>query len=302
MGTGWSVKLVAPATALGGARSIVAEALDAVVAQMSTWEADSDVSRFNAAPAGTWQALPEALYRVLSHALAVAHDSAGAYDPTVGPLVDLWGFGPTGPRTEPPDEGAIAVARADTGWSRIALDPATRRARQPGGVALDLSAIAKGFAVDLVSERLDRGGFADHLVEIGGELVGRGVKPDGTPWWVLLEQPPGMADRPETVIALHGLAVATSGDYRRYFAAGGKRHAHTIDPRTGRPASHPPALVAVLHRSCMAADALSTALTVLGADAGMAFARERDVAALFLVRDAAGTAEHMTPAFAAMLD
>ncbi|MGE0716237.1 MAG: FAD:protein FMN transferase [Alphaproteobacteria bacterium] len=297
MGTTWSVRIVAP-PGRPPARQAIEAALALVDRQMSNWRADSDIARFAAAAAGEWVALPEEAFTVVAEALAVAADSAGAYDPTVGPLVDLWGFGPGGTRVTAPDARAIAAARARTGWARIALDRATRCLRQPGGVALDLSAIAKGFAVDLVSGRLADAGFANHLVEIGGELKGEGVKPDGTPWFVALERPPGIENAVESVAVLHGLAVATSGDYRRFFEAGGSRYAHTIDPRSGRPAADPPAAVSVLHASCMTADALSTALTVLGVEAGMAFARDRGIAALFVTR----RGEHMTPALAAMLD
>ncbi|ALD93712.1 Membrane-associated lipoprotein involved in thiamine biosynthesis [Cupriavidus gilardii CR3] len=172
-------------------------------------------------------------------------------------------------------------------------------------MSIDLCAIAKGYAVDAVSAWLSARGVSHHLVEIGGELRGEGVKPDGMPWWVELESPPAAddaaADAARTVVALHGLSVATSGDYRRYFDSGGRRYAHTLDPRTGYPVSHALASVTVLHRRCMMADALSTALTVLGPEAGMAFATQRGIAARMLLRTPSGFTERMSPAFAAML-
>jgi thiamine biosynthesis lipoprotein len=176
---------------------------------------------------------------------------------------------------------------------------------QPGGVQFDLSSVAKGFAVDRVSHALRDLGAADHLVEIGGELRGSGTKPDGSPWWVALDQPAaGDAGDPacETIVALHGLSVATSGDAQRYFERDGRRWSHTIDPRTGRPVSDRLAAVTVLHPSCMRADALATALTVLGPDGGLDYATACGLAARFVIRRARGIEERITPAFAAMLE
>lgn len=278
-----------------------------IVAQMSNWRDDSDIGRFNGAPAGSWLSLPPACFSVLQTALAVARDSGGAYDPSAGPLVSLWGFGPDGARAVPPTADEVEAARARCGWARIELDQDGQRARQPGGVSIDLCAIAKGYAVDAVSAWLSARGVPHHLVEIGGELRGEGVKPDGMPWWVELESPPATEDARtndaavQTVVALHGLSVATSGDYLRYFDSGGRRYAHTLDPRTGYPASHALASVTVLHRQCMMADALSTALTVLGPEAGMAFATQRGIAARMLLRTPQGFTERVSPAFAAML-
>ena len=307
MGTTWSVKLVAtrglhPAEI----RSGIEARLDRVVAQMSTWEPDSDLSRFNRAAAGRWHELRDECLTVLAHALEVAGDTGGAYDPTVGPLVDLWGFGPAPRRRTRPPADAIAAARARTGWERLTLDPRGRRVRQPGGVSVDLSSIAKGFAVDQVAAHLRRLGVTSYLVEIGGELRGHGAKPDGTPWWVALERPPVSPGRGigagDLIVALHGLSVATSGDYRRFFEDGGRCYSHTIDPRTGCPVEHGLASVTVLHPECMIADALATALMVLGPAAGLAYARRRGLAALFVERGPRGVEEHMTPGFAAMLE
>lgn len=283
--------------------------LDDIVAQMSNWRADSAISRYNRAPAGAWMTLPHACFDVVSAALEVARESGGAYDPSAGPLVDLWGFGPTPRRTGPPGAALIDAARARCGFRRIRADRDSLRVQQPGGSALDLCAIAKGYAVDAVRDALAAQGVAHMLVEIGGELRGEGVKPDGMPWWVELETPPlegvraTAASQPSVdLIALHGLAVATSGDYRRYYLdAGAVRRAHTIDPRTGYPASHALASVTVLHRECMLADAWSTALTVLGPEAGMDLARRKGLAARFLVRTPEGFRERVSPAYAEML-
>jgi len=310
MGTTWSARAVlAPGQAANqaanqaeGIESGIRAVLDAVIAQMSNWSDTSDLSRFNRAAAGSWVTLPDDCFTVLQAALQTAHDSGGAYDPTAGPLVDLWGFGPAGRRIAAPSVDDVLRVRERCGWQRLDVDAGQRCVRQPGGVSLDFCAIAKGFAVDAVSRYLDAQGMAHHLVEIGGELRGQGLRPDGMPWWVELESPSADGTAPaRTMIALLGLSVATSGDYRRYFEHGGQRFAHTIDPRTGYPAAHALASVTVIHRDCMLADALSTALTVLGPQAGMAFAQRHALAARFLVRTPDGFDELATPAFAAML-
>jgi thiamine biosynthesis lipoprotein len=268
---------------------------------MSTWETTSDLSRYNTSPTG-WQTMPPACFDVIACAMAVAKDSTGAYDPTVGPLVNLWGFGPDPARRTRPDAADIAAARARCGWWRIELDPGRQAVLQPGGVYIDLSAIAKGYGVDAVADYLRAVGCTSFLVEVGGELLGEGVKADGQPWWVELEHPAEHVPEP-LIAALHGLAVATSGDYRRcFFDSLGRRYAHTIDPRTGLPTAHDTASVSVLHPRCILADALSTALMVMGSTEGMAYAERHDIAALFIDRQHDRYVESMSPAMTAMLD
>jgi thiamine biosynthesis lipoprotein len=304
MGTTWSVRVVMDAARPDAdLQQGLQRQLDAVVAEMSHWEADSDLGRFNRAPAGSWHALPPAFFDVLSYALEVRRASGGACDPCTGALVNLWGFGPDNrhdqPGFTPPDAAAIAAARA---LAPVRLEPDGRRAFQPGGVQLDLSAVAKGYGVDRLSHYLNAQGLPHHLVEVGGELRGAGMKPDGQPWWILLEQVPG-AELPEMVLALHGLSVATSGDYRRYFFQDGRRQAHTIDPRSGRPIASELASVTVVHPQCMAADAWSTALTVLGGAAGMQLAERQGLAARFVLRGADGVfTEHLSGPLRGMLD
>ena len=299
MGTQWSVKLVADAAALPELERGIQARLDQVVAQMSTWEADSDLSRYNRAEAGTVQALPDGFHAVLDAALKLAADSGGAYAPTVGPLVNLWGFGPDGAREAAPSDEAIAQAQARVGWQRVGFDPIARTALQTGGTYLDFSSIAKGYGVDRVAEWLGERGVAAFLVEVGGELYGRGRKPDGSAWRIAVERPSGDADDGSAVLALDGYAIATSGDYRRYFDHDGRRYSHTVDPRSGRPVTHALASVSVLHPQCMQADGLATVLAVLGPQAGMAYANRRQLAAMFVLHDGDGFLTRMTPAFIA---
>jgi thiamine biosynthesis lipoprotein len=301
MGTTWSVKLVAPPTANAEAlTAMVQRQLDVVVAQMSPWERGSDLSHYNRAAAGTWTALPAAFAQVLACALDVAGRTGGAFDPTLGALVALWGFGPRPFSGAPPEPAAIAQARETAGWRRVVLDG--DRLLQPGGLRLDLNGVAKGFAVDQVASALDRAGARSYLVEVGGELRGTGAKPDGQPWWVELERPPGVGEGPRTLVALHGLSVATSGDYRRFFEHDGRRYAHTLDPATAAPVAGGPVSVTVLDQSCMRADAYATALTVMAPDAALAFAADHGLAALILTLGPSGLEERLSPALAAMLD
>lgn len=303
MGTTWSVRSVAPAGIDDAAlTAAVRTELDAVIAAFSPWDRTSEISRFNAAPAGIW-ALSQTFWTVLDASMNLADDTDGAVDPTLGALVDLWGFGPSGARVGAvlPSDEEVAAALAVSGWQKLRLNRDARGAMQPGGMKLDFAGIAKGHAVDRVSEALTRLGATSHLVEIGGEMRGQGVKPDGQPWWIGLEEPPG-APSARTVAALVDIAVATSGDWRRAFEHDGRLYPHTIDGRTGRPIDNGVTSVTVFHASAMTADAWATALTVLGPDGGPATAEAYDLAAQMVVRTADGVVEHLTPAFVAMMD
>lgn len=308
MGTSWSARVVLAPGQTANGEAIAAHLrrqLDIVVAQMSHWEPDSDLSRFNSAAAGTWRHLPLAFYKVLSYALEVADASGGAYDPCAGALVNLWGFGARRRYDEAgfyaPADDAIGAILARQDRLRLRVEAAARKVLQPGGVEIDLSSVAKGYAVDQLAQSLELQGVRHYLVEVGGELRGAGVKPDGQPWWVTLEGVPDARAQEPTVVALHGLAIATSGDYRRHYQHRGARASHTLDPRTGYPIRNRVASVTVLHAECMAADALSTALSALGLDAGMRFAEAHQLAARFLLRGADGLEEASTTAFKAML-
>lgn len=301
MGTSWSVRLVAPAGALPGIEQGIRDVLATIVAQMSQWEPESDLSRFNRSTPGRWQPLPPDFLRVLGAALEVAEKSGGAFDPAMGALSELWGFSAAGPVDAPPPPERVAKAMASGGRRAIELDPRLFRARRTDEAALDFSGIAKGRAVDAVAGHLRAAGVADFLVEIGGELSGGGIKPDGQPWWVDLEPVPG-STLPPLRIALHGIAVATSGDYRRGFAHDGRHYGHTLDPRTGWPVETRIASASVLHGEAMYADAWATALTVLGPEEGRALAERQGLAALLVTREADGRfAEHLSPPLEAML-
>ena len=301
MGTTWSVKLVAqPAADVPGLTAMVQRALDAVVAQMSPWEPLSDLSRYNRGAVGSWTRLPADMATVVRRAIAVAETTHGAFDPTLGALTDLWGFGPRPFPGQPPSREATLSALESSGWKRLVLDGDALF--QPGSLRLDLNGIAKGFGVDQAAQALERAGVKSYLIEVGGELRGTGAKPDGQPWWVELERPPTANDALHTVVALHGLSVATSGDYRRFFDHAGRRYAHTLDPASGAPGDHGVVSVTVLAGTCMDADAWATALTVMGPDAALAFATAHDLPALIVSRAPIGLEERLSPALLAMLD
>jgi thiamine biosynthesis lipoprotein len=308
MGTFWSVRAVLPATlSLATRVNDIQSVLDLVDGQMSTYKPTSALSRFNAAPAGTWHVLPAECFTVVRHALQVARDSQGAYDPTIGPLVNLWGFGPDASRRAPPSAEAIQAARERTGWSRITLDEVTHSVYQPGGIYLDLSSVAKGYSVDLLGRHLDAMDIDAWLVDVGGEMKGKGRKPDGSPWRIGIERPGAAAgavqhmDQLSQVVCLTGRAIATSGDYRRRFEVDGVTYSHHIDPRTGWPVPHSVASVSVLADEAMHADPLGTLMTVLGPEQGMAYAKERGLAVMFIMRGAQGLEECLSPAFEAAL-
>jgi len=286
MGTHWSLDLSGEAGP-HALEELIESELGAVIREMSQWERESEISRFNRAKAGSWHELSPGFFHVLRAGLAMARATGGAFDPTLGAVVNLWGFGPETVEPFPPLPDELEKARALSGWEKIELDEVSRRARQPGGVMLDFSGIAKGHALDRVARALEQAGHRSFLFELGGELIARGLKPDAFPWWVELELPPG-ANLPPMRVGLLDMAIATSGDYRRYVDMDGRRMAHSIDPRSGAPLIDPPAAVTVLHSECMIADALATAITVLGREAGMALAEQAQVAAIVTERDGQG--------------
>lgn len=296
MGTTWRLVIVDPPADV---RDTVNAVLMHMVAEFSHWEAGSRIGRFNRGMLGHWHPLSAEAVRVFDAAFAVHAASDGAFDPAAGVLADLWGFGPAGPRDDLPGAYAIGEARVMAGARHLEFDRERLRLRRREAVQVDLSGIAKGYAVDAVAERLLALGIEDFLIEIGGELRGEGIRPDGQPWWVDLESVPGASLAPLR-IALHGLSVATSGDSQRFFERDGRRFPHSIDPRTGWPIDNQVVSVSVLQREAMLADAWATALTVLGPQ-GMALAEQQGLAAQMVTREDAAFVERISPALQAML-
>jgi len=304
MGTSYSVRVVeqsSPSSApldLDSIQEKVDRRLGEINRQMSTYDAESELSRFNNHEGKDWFTVSKETAHVVAFALQVAEDTGGAFDPTVGPAVNLWGFGPGKDRVLPPPEAELAVVRLRIGYAKLSVrtNPSALRKSQ-SDLLVDLSAIAKGFAVDEISALLDELGFASSMVEIGGEVRTRGNKPDDSPWRIGVEKPDSGGRSLQKVYPLHDGALATSGDYRNFFEREGIRYSHTIDPTTARPVQHQLATVSVLAENCMKADALATALLVMGDAVGYDWCVEQKVAALFLVRDGSTVVERTTPRF-----
>lgn len=301
MGTSYSIRLAALPDGVTAEelQSEVDVRLERVNDQMSTWRPDSELSRFNRSDAPDWFKVSADTVRVVTEAKRISELSGGAFDVTINPLIALWRFNTEERLQKLPDDAAIQAALGQTGHDRIAVrdDPPALK-KSAGDLSVDLSAIAKGFGVDVIAEYLDDVGIEAYMVEIGGEVRTRGRKPDGTPWRVGVEAPLDGRRQLHGVIELVNLSLATSGDYRNFEKIDGKRYSHTLDPRTGRPVEHQLASVSVLHQECMAADGLATALMVLGPVDGYNWADEHGIPALFIIREDDGTLrETATPAF-----
>ncbi len=282
------------------ARAAVAVALDAVDTAMSTHRPQSELSRFNAHPAGSPFALSADMASVFKLARQVSASTAGAFDVTVAPAVDAWGFGP-GRRERIVGEGELAALERRVGWKRLALDERAGTIwKADPRVRADLSGIAKGYGVDKAAQALEALGIEHYLIEAGGEVRTRGLNAQGRPWQVAIEQPQPGPRRPRYLVPLSGLAMATSGDYRIFFERDGRRYSHEIDPATARPIDHRLTSVSVVAASGALADALGK-LIVLGPDKAYARALSLGVAAHFIVREPDGTLRDVTtPAFAAL--
>ncbi len=276
--------------------------LERINAQMSTWRADSELSRFNSSRNLGWFPVSAETAYVVEAAAAISALSHGAFDVTVGPIVNLWGFGPERREAGPPSEQEIQATMARVGYRHLAVraSPSALRKQRPD-VYVDLSAIAKGFAVDEVARLLDEQQIQSYLVEIGGELRARGSKADGTPWKVAIEQPRSGERSVQSIVALRDHAIATSGDYRNYVEKNGKRYSHTINPRTGRPIDHGLASVSVITASAMRADALATAIMVMGPEEGYRLAVDEALAVQLIIRSEDQLRVMSTPQFERLL-
>lgn len=298
MGTTFTVTVVAERPPDDALRGTVSGILNAVEGSMSTYLIHSDVSQFNASPSTDWFPVSQMVCEAVAESLELSALTEGAFDVTVGPVVDLWGFGPDGPRSEPPDDSLIAAARDRVGYRHLAADcgrPALRKSR--ADLRIDLSAYAKGFAVDRVAERLEAEGATEYMVEIGGELRMAGSNAAGTPWRVAIESPGDPGHPVQRIVGITDAGMATSGDYRNFFEFEQRRYSHTIDPRTGAPVSHDLAAVTVVSEKAAFADGMATALLVLGPTDGMRLAERLELAVFFQRRTDDRFVESMSPAF-----
>lgn len=307
MGTRYTVKVVGERfddERLELLRQRVEERLEDVNSKMSTYQPDSELSLFNRWQEVTPFALSGETVKVFAEALELSRWSDGAFDVTVGPLVNALGFGPGGePKTLPTAEERSELLR-HVGWQKLDLDvEAETLSKSDPEVYCDLSAVAKGFGVDRVAEGLEELDVDSYMVEVGGEVRTAGFNRHGHPWQIGVERPVSEVRQLQKVVPMSGLAMATSGDYRNFYIRDGQRWSHTIDPRTGLPVEHGAASVSVVTDTCLEADGLATALMVLGPDEGLRRAEESGLAVLFLLFDGhGGFDERATPAFEALLD
>jgi len=268
-------------------KSKVDSRLDEVNASMSTYQKDSSITRFNESANTDWFDVSPGFLTVTSAALEIATRTEGAFDPTIGPLVTRWGFGKDSAGNVP-TKNEIVQLLALTGFENLQVDADSSAIKKSiSRLQLDLNAIAKGYAVDLLAAEVAAFGYQNYLVEIGGELRVSGVNADGNPWRIGIERPDsGKADKNnQSGLYLNAGGVATSGDYRNAFESDGVRYSHIIDARTGSPVSHSLASVTVVADSAMIADGWATALMVLGPDEGMKIAEQLGLASFFIVRD-----------------
>ncbi len=304
MGTGYSVKLGEnpDETVLEELERDIRQQLAAINAKMSTYIPASEISRFNESESVDWIPVSVELVEIVSLAQVISEQTAGAFDTTVHGLVTLWGFGAAGSVTHPPSKKQLASLLETTGFERIdwRRAPPALRKHHPE-LELDLSAIAKGYAVDKVAETVEQAGINNYLVEIGGEIRVKGGKTESQGWRIAIQLPDARSGSPHRTMTLSEGAVATSGDYQNYFEADSKRYSHAIDPRSGRPISHALASVTVISEDCATADGLATALLVMGPEQGLAFAAANNIPALFISRGDGGFLEWATDSFKRLL-
>ncbi len=303
MGTAYHITVADPGDADAAAMQGELDQLLAMFNQIaSTYIEDSELNRLNHAATGQWLAVSETLSDMLMLAMELSWLTGGSFDITVAPLVDLWGFGPQQRTEQLPAAAAIAAARQNVGYQHLEIDFADARVRKQRDIHLDLSALAKGYGVDLVALWLERQGFAHYLVEIGGEIRSRGHSPRGDDWRVAIEQPADGERAVHRAIRVSGVAVATSGDYRNYFERDGQRYSHTIDPATGSPVHHGLASVTVISDTAAYADALATAFTVMGPEKTRRFAEQQGIAVYLIEKTATGFSASHSSHFAKYLD
>lgn len=272
---------------------------DAILAevdqQMSTYRDDSAIEQFNQAPAGTCQAMPAGVLELVEAGRVLHEQSAGAFDLTLEPLLNLWGFGPKARAEKVPTAEQLAAARAQVGMQHLRSEG--EQLCKDVDVQVDFNSIAAGYAVDKIVQRFAELGVTSYMVEATGELKAAGKKPDGQPWRIGLEAPQDGQRVAQRVLAVDGYGISTSGDYRNYFEEEGKRYSHTLDPLTGAPITHTLAAVTVVDKSTLRADGLSTVLMVMGTERGLAFAERMGIAAFFVTREGDAFVTQTTQAF-----
>ncbi len=300
MGTSFSIKIESLPEVVDSKqlKKNISDCLNEIDKRMSTYQDDSELSIFNRSKSTDWQPISKPLYGVIKKAQQISSQTDGAFDITIGPLVNLWGFGPGSRKFRIPGKVEIQQHLNQVGYKSLMLVdvPMAIKKLQPD-IYIDLSALAKGYAVDQVAKLLQTQGISNYMVEVGGELRLKGKKADGELWHIAIEKPATDKRALQKVLAITDIAIATSGDYRNYFEVDGERFSHTIDPRTGRPVNHKLASVTVLGHTTMEADAWATAFMVIGAGTGYELAEQLNIAALFIEKSDKDFVEKSTTAF-----
>jgi thiamine biosynthesis lipoprotein len=298
MGTTYNIKIVTTKEQVIELK--LQQKIDAALKQvnqaMSTYIKSSEISQFNQSTSTESIEISSGFARVLKESIRIGKLSKGKLDITVGPLVNLWGFGPEQRPEKVPSDELLATTKKRVGLQNLMLE-GNKLSKEIPDLYIDLSTTAKGYGVDIVAELIEKNGITNYLVEIGGELRLKGFKSTGELWAIAIEKPLTNERSVQEVIIPKDNAVATSGDYRIYFEADGVRFSHIIDPATGKPINHKLVSVTVIHRSSMTADGLSTALMVMGMEQGMAFAVDNNLAALFISKTENGFDEQFTVKF-----
>lgn len=300
MGTTYHIKVV-PNESMPEAQLLQAEidmALEVVNDQMSTYRHDSEISKFNQLQLQQSVKVSSDTINVINEGIRLYHETGGALDITLGPVVNLWGFGPDKRPTSVPTQSQIDAAKAKMGINELAIN-GTTLTKHNADLYVDLSSIAKGFGVDKIASILDKYNASGYLVEIGGEINVKGTKADGIAWRIAVEQPNDEGQSVQQVIEPGTMSMATSGDYRNFYEENGERFSHLIDPRSGYPIKHKLASATVLHSSCMTADGYATAMMVLGTEASLALAKEKDLAIMLIEKQEQGFKVYYSDAFKA---
>ncbi|MGI0152712.1 FAD:protein FMN transferase [Pseudidiomarina sp. WS423] len=270
--------------------------LEQINSQMSTYDPQSELSLFNSRQTTEPVVISRSLETVIRRALEIANETDGVLDVTVGPLVNLWGFGPLAKPERKPTEAELQAMIDEVGYQHVHVENHQLRKAKPE-IHIDLSTIAKGYGVDRVAVLLEQMEITNYLVEIGGEMRTRGTKPGNQPWRIAIEKPVTSERSVQRVIEPGDAGIATSGDYRNYYEEDGVRYSHIIDPRTGYPIQHNLVSVTVVAPTSMDADAYATALTVMGPEQALAFAEQKGLAVLLISREAEGFKEESSTAF-----
>ncbi len=293
MGTTFNITAIGEDLDEGALAAAVQETLAEVNAKMSNWDPNSEVSTFSAATGTDPMPVSAEFAQVLTAANEVHEKTGGIFDVTLGPLIELWGFGPRTPEDPVPSDADIEAALSGVGQTRLlSLDAeAGTLAKSEPGVGINLSAIAKGYGIDAVAETLREAGIEDYLVEIGGDLVTKGQNDKGEAWRIGIEKPQAGAQTPQLIVSVGDLGMASSGDYKNFFEQDGVRYSHIIDPTTGRPITHRTTSVTVLAENAMMADAWATAMLALGQEKGLELAEKHELAVYFISRDVTGGEE-----------